>query len=71
MMKLYLGIQLDTFFKMISTKRRTIVDAMQATKKDYSDFIPKALENHIRVKFKCSLYLARLCAQDLISKNYE
>lgn len=56
---------------MISTKRRTIVDAMQKNKKDYSDFIPKALENHIRVKFKCSLYLARLCAQDLISKNHE
>lgn len=71
MMKSYLGIQSDTFFKMISTKRRTIVDAMQATKKNYSDFIPKALENHIRVKFKCSLYLARLCARDLISKNHE
>lgn len=56
---------------MISTKRRTIVTAMQATKKDYSDFIPKALENHIKVKFKCSLYLARLCAQDLISKKHE
>jgi hypothetical protein len=56
---------------MISTKRRTIVNALQKNKKDYSDFILKALENHIKVKFKCSLYLARLCAQDLISKNYE
>lgn len=56
---------------MISTKRRTIVDAMQRNKKDYSDFIPKALENHIKVKFKCSLYLARLCAQDLISEKNE
>ena len=52
---------------MISTKRRTIVAAMQRNKKDYSDFIPKALEDHIKIKFKCSLYLARLCAQDLIS----
>lgn len=56
---------------MISTKRRTIVDAMQRNKKDYSDFIPKALEDHIKAKFKCSLYLARLCAQDLILKNHE
>jgi hypothetical protein len=56
---------------MISTKRRTIVDTMQRNKKDYSDFIPKALENHIRVKFKCSLYLARLCAQDLNLKKNE
>lgn len=56
---------------MISTKRRTIVDAMQRKKKDYSDFIPKALEDHIKVKFKCSLYLARLCAQDIISNVNE
>jgi hypothetical protein len=54
---------------MISTKRRTIVNAMQKNKKDYSEIIPKALENHIRSKFKCSLYLARLCVQDLITKN--
>lgn len=56
---------------MISTKRRTIIDTMQSNQKDYSGFILKALENHIKLKFKCSLYLARLCAQDLISKNHE
>jgi hypothetical protein len=56
---------------MISTKRRVIVQAVLESKLEYSQIIPKALENHIRVKFKCSLYLARLCAQDLISKNNE
>lgn len=54
---------------MISTKRRTIVDAMSKTKKDYSEFVPKALRQYIKSKFKCSPYLARLCAQDLISKK--
>jgi hypothetical protein len=56
---------------MISTKRRTIVAAMQKNKKDYSQAIPKALESYIKSKYKCSLYLSRLCVQDLISKNNE
>jgi hypothetical protein len=56
---------------MISTKRRTIVNAMMQENKNYSDFIPKALESYIKSKYKCSLYLARLCVQDLISKNNE
>jgi hypothetical protein len=54
---------------MISHKRRTIVTALMLDNKDYSEFIPKALESYIKSKYKCSLYLARLCAQDLIQKN--
>lgn len=54
---------------MISHKRRTIVTAMQQNNKDYSEFIPKALEEHIKQKFNCSSYLAKLCAEDLTSKT--
>jgi hypothetical protein len=53
---------------MISNKRRTIVTAMQQHNKDYASFIPKALEDYIKQKFKCSSYLAKLCTQDLINK---
>ena len=56
---------------MSSIKRKAVIEAMKQNNKDYSEFVPKALENHIRVKFKCSLYLARLCAQDLISDANE
>lgn len=51
---------------MISTKRRTIVESMQRTNRDYSDFIPKALTEYIKKKYKCSTYLAKQCCQDLI-----
>jgi hypothetical protein len=54
---------------MISHKRRTIVTAMQQNNKDYSEFIPKALEDYIQNKFNCSPYLAKLCAQDLINRT--
>lgn len=53
---------------MISNKRRTIVHAMKQNNKDYSSFIPKALEDYIKQKFNCSTYLAKLCVQDLINK---
>lgn len=53
---------------MISNKRRIIVTAMQQHNKDYASFIPKALEDYIKQKFKCSSYLAKLCTQDLINK---
>lgn len=56
---------------MISHKRRTIVNAMKQTNKDYSSFISKALEDYIKQKFNCSSYLAKLCAQDLTSKKDE
>ena len=54
---------------MISHKRRTIVTAMQKSNRDYSEFIPKALEDYIKHRFNCSQYLAKLCAQDLINKT--
>jgi hypothetical protein len=56
---------------MSSTKRKAIVDSMMEANKNYADFIPKALEDYIKSKYKCSTYLARLCAQDLISKTNE
>ena len=56
---------------MISTKRRVIVQAVLESKLEYSQIIPTALEKHIQLKYKCSLYLARLCVQDLISKKHE
>jgi hypothetical protein len=54
---------------MISHKRRTIVTAMQKSNRDYSEFIPKALEDYIKHRFNCSQYLAKLCTQDLIQKK--
>lgn len=56
---------------MISTKRRVIVQAVLESKLEYSQIIPKALEKHIQIKYKCSQYLARLCVQDLNLKKNE
>jgi hypothetical protein len=54
---------------MISTKRRVIVQAVLESKLEY--MVPKALEKHIQIKYKCSQYLARLCVQDLNLKKNE
>jgi len=56
---------------MISTKRRVIVIAMKESKRDYSKYSLTDLTDFITMEYKCSTYLARLCAQDLISENYE
>jgi hypothetical protein len=56
---------------MISTKRRVIVIAMKESKRDYSQYSLTALTDFITMEYKCSTHLARLCAQDLISENYE
>jgi hypothetical protein len=52
---------------MISTKRRIIVIAMKESKRDYSQYSLTALTDFITMEYKCTNYLARLCAQDLLS----
>lgn len=56
---------------MISTKRRVIVQSIIESKLEYSQIIPTSLEKHIKEKYKCSQYLARLCVQDLNLKKNE
>lgn len=56
---------------MISTKRRVIVIAMKADSRDYSKYSLTDLADFIKMEYKCTYYLARLCAQDLKSEKNE
>jgi|LakMenE18May11ns_1017448.scaffolds.fasta_scaffold9860634_4 hypothetical protein len=52
---------------MISTKRRIIVIAMKESKKEYKHYSVQNLTDFIKMEYKCTHYIARLCAQDLIN----
>jgi|688.fasta_scaffold467669_2 hypothetical protein len=56
---------------MISNKRRVIVQLVIESNIEYSQITSTALEKHIKEKYKCSQYLARLCVQDLNLKKNE
>lgn len=42
-----------------------IIKEMRLKNKDIAIMIPKAVENYIRVKYKCSKYLAKEISKDL------
>lgn len=50
-------------------KYKTIMDSMKKSRKDYSEAIPKAIEQYVKQKFKCSGYLAKKVSKDLIGKE--
>jgi hypothetical protein len=56
---------------MISTKRRVIVLSMKELKKDYSKSSVKDLTDFIEIKYNCTRYMARLCANELKSNTDE
>ena len=56
---------------MISTKRHVIVQSVQKSGINYIDVIPRALEDYIKIHYKCTRYLARQAVQDLLEDAKE
>jgi len=54
---------------MNSLKQDIIVHAIKKSNLNYKDAIPKALEDYIRAKYKCSLYLTRKIIKELNRDN--
>ena len=42
-----------------------IINEMRLQNKNITDMIPKAVEDYVRVKYKCSPYLAKQIAKQL------
>lgn len=54
---------------MISTKRHVIVQSVERSGIKYKDAIPKALEEYIKIRYKCTWYLARQAVKDLLKED--
>ena len=54
---------------MKSSKVNLIVEAVQKSKLKYQDAIPRALEDHIMARYKCSRYFAKQAVNKLITEN--
>lgn len=50
---------------MANIVKEHIITEMKATNKNLTDMIPKAVADYVRVKYKCSPYLARIIAKEL------
>lgn len=54
---------------MKSTKRRALKLIINRDRRDYPDNNPKEIEAYIIRKYKCSVYLARQLAKELIEDD--
>lgn len=54
---------------MKSSKVNMIVEAIEKSKLKYKDAIPRALEDHIMARYKCSRYFAKQAVNKLITEN--
>ena len=50
---------------MANIVKEHIITEMRATNKNLTDMIPKAVADYVRVKYKCSPYLAKQIAKKL------
>jgi DNA-binding GntR family transcriptional regulator len=46
-----------------------IIQAIEKSKLKYKDAIPRALEDHIMARYKCSRYFAKQAVNKLITEN--
>ena len=54
---------------MKSSKVDMIIQAIEKSKLKYKDAIPRALEDHIMARYKCSRYFAKQAVNKLITEN--
>jgi hypothetical protein len=50
---------------MANIQKEYIIKEMKFKNKNISDMIPKAVEDYVRVKYKCSPYLAKQISKEL------
>ena len=50
---------------MANIQKEFIIKEMQLKNKNIKDMIPKAVQDYIKVKYKCSAYLAKTIAKEL------
>ncbi len=50
---------------MANLVKEHIIAEMKATNKNLKDMIPKAVADYVRVKYKCSPYIAKTIAKEL------
>lgn len=50
---------------MANLVKEHIIAEMRANNKNIKDMIPKAVADYVRVKYKCSPYIARTIAKEL------
>ena len=54
---------------MSSTKKSVIKITMRKSRRDFSEYVPKAIEKYIQNRFKCSVYLAKSITKELIEED--
>ncbi len=50
---------------MANIQKEFIIKEMKLKNKNIKDMIPKAVEDYIKVKYKCSVYLAKTISKEL------
>jgi hypothetical protein len=50
---------------MANIQKEYIIKEMKLKNKNIKDMIPKAVEDYIKTKYKCSAYLAKLISKEL------
>jgi hypothetical protein len=54
---------------MSNIVKEFIIKEMRLNNKDIAIMIPKAVENYVRVKYKCSSYLAKKISKELTNER--